>query len=257
MPLIARHYPFGEAKYQARMVDCYGKHSHEVLVISAVAGGGKLQFAFEDGMVSVGEETLICFAPHQQHQAVIEGEVGEYLIVHLETAWITDTFGIETAQVRWKQVIEDVSLHQAFVEIVKALATGEGKPEALEEWLWRYWPHVIEAIPERSVSDQTLSSIRQEIEREWDMPLTIESLADKYGLSTYTLIRQFKRHYGATPKKYQLDLRVHRAKALIAGGMEIAEAALTCGFYDQSHLYNYFKKIFGVSPKTYQEAFGR
>ncbi len=91
----------------------------------------------------------------------------------------------------------------------------------------------------------------------WNEPLTIESLAQQYNLNTYSLIRQFKRLFGTTPKKYLLDLRVHRAKELIAGGMGIAEAALTCGFYDQSHLYNYFKKIFGVSPKVYQEAFGR
>ncbi len=257
MPLIARQYPFGEAKFQARMVDCYGKHGHEMLVISAVAGGGKLRFVFEDGSIPVGAETLMCFAPYQQHRAVVEGEVREYVILHLEQKWIVDVFGLDAAQVRWRRQLEDATLHGAFVKMVKRLALGEGQPEALEEWLWLYWAQSVEGVVEHTVPNQTLESIRQEIELKWNEPLTIESLAQKYDLNTYSLIRQFKRLFGATPKKYLLDLRVHRAKELIAGGMGIAEAALTCGFYDQSHLYNYFKKIFGVSPKVYQEAFGR
>jgi AraC-like DNA-binding protein len=36
--------------------------------------------------------------------------------------------------------------------------------------------------------------------------------------------------------------------------MSISEVALNVGFNDQSHLYKYFKQIFSISPKEYQDS---
>jgi len=256
MPLVARRYPFGEVKYQSRMVDCYDYHAHDTLVISALASKGDLVFEFEDERVDVKPNTLACFAPGVQHRAILSKEVRDYVIVHLDPIWITDALGVTVSERSWRRIVEHRELHDDFVRIVMALVQAEAADtQDLEEWLWHFLDEALDGAPERMIPDVQLEAVRQHIESTWDLPLSLKALAKAFEINRYTLIRQFKRHYGSTPKKYQLDLRVHRAKTMISEGMNIAEAALSCGFYDQSHLYNYFKKIFGVSPKAYQDAF--
>jgi AraC-like DNA-binding protein len=254
--LIARRYPFGEVKYQGRMVDCYGFHMHDVLVISARLGSGELRFDFEDEQVEVGENTLVCFPPRQLHRAVIEKEVEGYGILHIDPKWLRDALGLNLDAVVLKRQVNDGGLYRRFQELVLSDTLEESiYLEEVTEWLIAFFDEVLVEGRALPIPDQTLEAVRTYLEAHWDEAVEIPHIAEHFGLNLYTMIRQFKHHYGSTPKKYLLDHRVHHAKRLLTEGMPIVEAALTCGFYDQSHLYNYFKKIFGVSPKVYQEAF--
>lgn len=79
-------------------------------------------------------------------------------------------------------------------------------------------------------------------------PVTLRELADVAGLSMYRLVRTFGAQVGMPPHAYQVQLRVLRAKWLLEAGQSIAETAATCGFYDQAHLTNQFKRRVGVTP---------
>jgi AraC-like DNA-binding protein len=67
----------------------------------------------------------------------------------------------------------------------------------------------------------------------------------------YRLARTFKAEVGLAPHAYQIQLRVLRAKQMLAAGCRIAEAADECGFYDQAHLTDQFKRHVGVTPGGY------
>jgi AraC-like DNA-binding protein len=56
---------------------------------------------------------------------------------------------------------------------------------------------------------------------------------------------------GLPPHAFQLDLRIARARALLAAGDPPAAVAAACGFYDQAHLTRVFKQAVGVPPGRY------
>ncbi|MFN9999392.1 MAG: helix-turn-helix transcriptional regulator, partial [bacterium] len=86
-----------------------------------------------------------------------------------------------------------------------------------------------------------------------DEKINIERMAKKHNKTSFQLIRAFKAHTGLTPNAYLILIRLNKAKKLLAIGNKIIDTALECGFFDQSHFTNYFKKYFGVSPKKYAE----
>jgi len=73
-------------------------------------------------------------------------------------------------------------------------------------------------------------------------------------MSQYYFCRLFKQSVGMTPHQYLIRLRVERAKQLLKrSDLAIADVALQCGFSHQSHLSFHFRRLVGMSPKTFQQ----
>ncbi|MDT3399813.1 helix-turn-helix domain-containing protein, partial [Streptomyces sp. B1866] len=81
-----------------------------------------------------------------------------------------------------------------------------------------------------------------------------QHLADAAGCSRFALYRAFRAAYGMAPSDYQRQVRLRRARALLAAGRTAAEAAAETGFADQSHLHRWFVRCFGVTPGVFQRA---
>jgi AraC-like DNA-binding protein len=93
--------------------------------------------------------------------------------------------------------------------------------------------------------------LREFIEVHFADNIGLADLARIVQISTYHVNRLFAQEIGMPPHAYQTQLRVERAKALLLGGMCLAEVALETGFFDQSHLARHFRRIVGVSPRSY------
>ncbi|MET8630010.1 helix-turn-helix domain-containing protein [Kitasatospora sp. NPDC004669] len=63
--------------------------------------------------------------------------------------------------------------------------------------------------------------------------------------------------YGFTPSDHQRDLRLRRARALLAEGTAPSTAAVEAGFADQAHLTRWFTRTYGVTPAAYRMALQR
>ena len=102
----------------------------------------------------------------------------------------------------------------------------------------------------------------------WEIRRAIEILKDSYteqfdldgfskvvGLSKYYLEKVFKKSTGMSPYQYVIQLRVERAKQLLASSSKsIIEIAMELGFFDQSHFTNAFRHFTGTSPLAYRLA---
>jgi AraC family transcriptional regulator len=77
---------------------------------------------------------------------------------------------------------------------------------------------------------------------------TIGELAQLAGLSPAYFARAFKQQTGITPHTFVMRMRLESARARLARGVSIFDAATECGFSDQAHLSRLFKQRFGVTP---------
>jgi AraC-like DNA-binding protein len=83
--------------------------------------------------------------------------------------------------------------------------------------------------------------------------IAIGSLADELGWSRNRLVARFREEIGVAPKTFARVLRFERAKTLLERGdaRPLPQLAFACGYYDQAHLTNEFRRIAGTTPAAY------
>lgn len=82
----------------------------------------------------------------------------------------------------------------------------------------------------------------------------LAELALTVGVSKFRLLRLFKSGLGVPPHRYQVQLRVQRARQLLERGERPIRVAHRVGFYDQSHFTRHFQRRMGMTPSRYAQA---
>ena len=82
-------------------------------------------------------------------------------------------------------------------------------------------------------------------------PITLTEAAELLDRSKPHLIRSFTAAFGLAPHRYVIAKRVESARKLLLDGMPPSEAAVSAGFYDQSHLTRHFKRHTSIPPASY------
>jgi AraC-like DNA-binding protein len=79
--------------------------------------------------------------------------------------------------------------------------------------------------------------------------VSIARVAIECALSRSHFSRAFKHTTGLSPRSWLQQLRINRAKELLAESrLSITRLALECGFSDQSHFIRTFTTVMGISP---------
>ena len=78
--------------------------------------------------------------------------------------------------------------------------------------------------------------------------LSIDSIADKFYLSKYHMMRIFKSETGYSVHRYISEKRILLARNLIMSGVPSTTACLECGFKDYSSFSRAFKNQLGILP---------
>ncbi|WP_433479158.1 helix-turn-helix domain-containing protein [Spirillospora sp. CA-142024] len=92
-----------------------------------------------------------------------------------------------------------------------------------------------------------------EVTRAWrllngDLTVSVADIAADVGWSRKHLTNRFRDQAGLPPKVMARVLRFQRAVDLLTGGAGLAEAAFSCGYYDQAHLNREFRALSGCTP---------
>ena len=104
-----------------------------------------------------------------------------------------------------------------------------------------------------ALDPRRLRRVKEYIEAHLGEVLSIEAMANEACLSPFHFARAFKAATGTPPHSYLSNLRIEKAKLMIAEGkMPLAEIAYLCGFSSQAYFTTWFKRIVGATPGAYR-----
>ncbi|AKU94924.1 Transcriptional regulator, AraC family [Labilithrix luteola] len=86
-----------------------------------------------------------------------------------------------------------------------------------------------------------------------EVPLSIPDVAREIGISPFHFIRRFDALFGATPHQYRTQLRIDRAKELLACGQySVTEVCMEVGFSSLGSFSDLFARRVGETPSAYR-----
>lgn len=89
------------------------------------------------------------------------------------------------------------------------------------------------------------------IEAHWDQPITIEALAAATNSSARSLFHSFKESRGYSPMAFARQVRLRRARAMLAKpgpAASVTDVAYTCGFSNLGNFAKEYARAFGERP---------
>ncbi|WP_339526566.1 AraC family transcriptional regulator [Pseudomonas sp. EA_35y_Pfl2_R111] len=81
----------------------------------------------------------------------------------------------------------------------------------------------------------------------------LDDLAHVCAVDRFRLTRAFKGAFGLAPHAYLIQLRLAKARQLLAQGELPAVVASALGFADQSHLGRWFRRAYQLTPADYRK----
>ncbi len=109
----------------------------------------------------------------------------------------------------------------------------------------------------RRVHAELVSAVQSLLNRDFQLPLTLEDVARAVHTSPFHLCRIFRRYTALPVHRYLSRLRLRAAlEPLADGARDLTSVALDCGFSSHSHFTDAFKREFGTTPSAFRRAVG-
>lgn len=187
-----------------------------------------------------------------------------YRMLYLDPVWIERELGtlFEDAPLNSQlsfanTLITDPLLMRATQMAFQTLHGGELKivrQTALDNLLGQLTPHLHWRT--RYGADPRLPLVAQRardyLHAHAHQDIGLEQVAAETGVDRFRLTRAFKAAYGLAPHAYLVQLRLAKARRLLASGEQPAAVAMELGFSDQSHLGRWFVRAYGLTPAMYR-----
>ncbi|MEM9422600.1 MAG: helix-turn-helix transcriptional regulator [Pseudomonadota bacterium] len=104
----------------------------------------------------------------------------------------------------------------------------------------------------RFYNEQQMQVICDILERDLKNPPTLSVLAEKIGVCTRTLTKNFKDVHGISIGGYITNMRLQKGLSLIEDGVPVSQAAYSVG-YSLPHFSKKFREKFGYPPSTLKQ----
>jgi AraC family transcriptional regulator len=111
------------------------------------------------------------------------------------------------------------------------------------------------AKPGNGLPRPRLNRVLEYIEANFNREIALTALADTAGMSPHYFSELFKQSVHFSPYQYVLRRRIEHARELLREpDVSVFEAAVRCGFSDQSQFTKLFRRVVGVTPTGYRAA---
>ena len=242
---------------------CFSRHIHTNFAVGVVeAGTGS--FAYRGKVWVAPPRTVFVIQPGEAHTGGgFTDEACTYRVMYPDATLMRSIAG----QVKEthsdtptfpEAIIEDVDTADLIRRLHIVLETSSSKLEQESSLVYALGQLIRRHARERAVVSRVtlvphaVKRTREYLEANFAKNVSLSQLTRLTGLSGFHLTHVFCREFGLPPHAYLIQLRVLKAKQLIAQGSPIVEAALESGFVHQSHLNKHFKRLLGLTPGQYR-----
>lgn len=255
------------ARYQRQN---FSKHFHECFAVGVIQSGA-LKFDYRgDSLLAAPGEINLCLAG-EAHNGRAAHETGwQYRMLYLGNHWLQGALAGSSGKAKKKiasmpyfrsGVLKDPELAAELLGLHYSLEPGRASALEQESRLLKVLHRLVarhshpRPPEDRAAScPRAVSLARDFLAANLTSNPSLSELGEVAGLSRFHLLRVFSREVGLTPHAFQVQLRLHKARALIGQGKPLAQSALASGFSDQSHLSRHFKRVYGLTPGQYQKS---
>ncbi|ASP36762.1 AraC family transcriptional regulator [Labrenzia sp. VG12] len=239
--------------------EAYAPHRHDTYSIGYTIRGVQ-SFDYRGARADSTPGQVMVLHPDEIHNGEAGTEDGfHYRMLYIEPSLVREALGPSAGALPFVKdaVFGDPRLlraiHAAFGDLDSVL-----EPIALDEITMALADGLLANDPSAHRSAHSLIDFsathraRRFLEANLDRTVTSDELEAVTGQDRYSLARQFRKAYGTSPYRFLMMRRLDRARAGIASGCSLSEAALAAGFSDQSHMTRRFKANYGISPGNWQ-----
>lgn len=235
----------------------YPRHWHEEYQLCLIqAGGGEL---FYRGVHHETPSTSL-FIVHPGEVHANQTETGcSFRSIYAAPEFVSKAFaGVS----RWERslpffpdpMIFDRDIIALYQRVHASCGTTLERESALLEMLSRLVTRYAQGRfppPSADKEHKAALRIRDYIIESFARNISLKELSELVNLSAFHLTRVFAKEIGMPPHAFQTQVRIARAKELLAKGMSLSSVAALTGFADQSHFTRHFKRLMKITPGVY------
>ena len=241
----------------------YAPHRHDALVVAVTEGGGSV---FDSRGVQAQTDTsrVMVFNPEEPHAGWMGASARwRYRAFYADAGAmdaIAKSMGLKELPFFTRNLADDSRLAGEFIRVHRTLESGADALQARESLVSAFSELFLRHASSRPLLE-SMSRDRRRLDAAMEFlhaqlagPVSLEDIGYALDLTEYQVIALFKRCTGLTPHACLTQLRLERARVLLARGMSLVDVATDCGFYDQSALSRHFKRSYGITPLAYVQA---
>jgi len=255
--------PFVECRYSKSSQSVFKPHMHTAVSIGAVAQG-QVQYTVGDDIATLIPGSLALINPETLHSCnTLHAAKRNYYMLYLDVDWC-----LTVQKSLWEVdryipfatiLIDDAALYHRYCSTMEQLFAPDIHRQEKEQILVELVSEVFLAgcSPQNETEQVSgdINLLKHMLQEDLHKDLTLNSLAAALHANPYTLLRRFKTETGITPHAYRMNCRINLARKYLSEGKDIADTAIECGFFDQSHLHRHFKAMTTVTPQEYRVNF--
>jgi AraC-like DNA-binding protein len=235
--------------------EAYAPHRHDTYSIGYTIHGVQ-SFDYRGARSDSTPGRVVVLHPDEEHNGEAGSDEGfHYRMLYIEPALIRAALGSSASALPFvkESVLDDPRLMQAIHAAYSDFDTAL-EPIALDEITVLLADGLLanDTSSKRSskviVDAKAVDRAREYLDANRDRTVTSNELELITGQDRFSLARQFRKALGTSPYRFLTMRRLDRARAEIANGHSLADAAIMTGFSDQSHMTRRFKATFGISP---------
>ena len=242
-------------------------HSHDFYELYFLLDGER-QFFIENKMFKVNANSLVVVPPYRLHKT----EGGPYKRVNINVSPSLLPEYLNNFLIKISSLIAIKIEGKCFDIIARLLSEGsklqfstvKNKTDCLlsiaQTIIFILSAHEIKPISALSTAHQPKNvspevlKILSYINTNFNQPLTLKFLCDKFYLSKVSLCKKFKSVMNCSIMDYVSRLRLAKAKSLLRDeNMSVEDVSIECGYSSANYFGLIFKKEVGVSPLNYKK----